>query len=168
MEAVEQIGLLSTLASIAAAMVGFTGLLTAFKASTDSLSPNDVSNIRILLIFSVSALVFALLPIPLLAFDAHSGWFGLLTGLLGAFLLLWLVQSPRWMRRKRLRPRNPRLYWTMLIAQAALGMVLLAAALLRWPAEPFYVTGVMWCLVTAIVVFVVQVFVMLPIGPSEN
>ena len=144
--------LLSALGSVAAALVGFTGLLTAFRASSDLLGPNDVSNIRILLIFSVSALVFALLPIPFLAFGAEAEDFAVLTALLGLFLAFWLVQSPRWMKRKALRPRNPRLYWAMLLAQGAIGLALVASAATGYSPQAFYVVGVTWCLLTAILV----------------
>ena len=118
----DQLAILATLGSIAASMVGFAGLLTVLRASDERLDPNDVSNIRILLIFSVSALVFALIPLPFAAADLADGsvWRSLAI-LLGAYLLFWLVQSPRWMKRKRLHPRQPLLYVTMLGAQGVLG-----------------------------------------------
>ena len=159
----DPIAALTALASIAASLVGFTGLLTAFRANADTLSPNDVSNIRILLIFSVSALVFALLPMPVVAFAAPMVWWRALALLLGAFLIFWLVQSPRWMRRRGLRPRSPRLYWWMLVLQAAIGLAVVGGGIGHPTPQPFYIVGVLWCLLTAITVFVVQIFVMLPI-----
>lgn len=159
--------LLSILASIAASLVGFTGLLTAFRVRTDSLSPNDVTNIRILLIYSVSALVFAVLPIPLLAFDAHPALMKVLTGLFGTYLLFWSMQSPAWMRRRRLRPRNPALYWSIIVLQAVLGIGMVVGAALASLTMAVFTLGVLWCLLTAIIVFVVQIFVMLPIAGSK-
>ena len=165
----DQLGILATLGSIAASMVGFAGLLTAFRASNERLDANDVTNIRILLIFSVSALVFALLPLPFAAGDlAHEpAWRGFAITL-GLYLLFWTIQSPRWMKRKRLRPRRPLLYAAMLIAQGVMGSVMVAASLLSWHAHSLYVAGVLWCLIAAIVVFVVQVFRMLPLNGREE
>ncbi len=167
----DQLAILATLGSIAASMVGFAGLMTAFRASNEHLEPNDVTNIRILLIFSVSALVFALIPLPFAAGDLAGGrvWKSLAV-LLGAYLLFWTVQSPRWMRRKRLRPRRPLLFVVMLAIQGLLGMAMVAGGLLTRQAHALYVVGVLWCLITAIVVFVVQIFRMLPLekaGPSN-
>lgn len=149
-------------------MVGFAGLLTAFRASNESLSPNDVTNIRILLIFSVSALVFALIPLPLAAGDMADGpaWRSLAIAL-GAYLAFWTIQSPRWMKRKGVRPRSPLLYATMLILQGGLGVLLIAGAMLSGQAQALYVGGVLWCLITAMVVFVAQIFRMLPLGIRE-
>jgi hypothetical protein len=106
----EVIALLSTLSSVAAAMVGFSGLLTAFRVSVETLDPNDVSNIRILLIFSVAALLFAIIPLPFHVVGNDEAMFVALTIALGIFLAVWLWQSPRWMRRHQLKPRNTRLY----------------------------------------------------------
>lgn len=160
--------LLSILASVAASMVGFTGLLTAFRANSDSLSANDVTNIRILLIFSVSALVFALLPLPFLAFETGMHWLRWLTGALGAYFLFWSIQSPVWMSRHRVKPRSWQLYWTMIAMQALVGIVLLAGALVGHKPLAIYTVGVLWALVTAVIVFVAQIFVMLPVtGQGE-
>lgn len=164
----EVIGLLSTLASIAAALVGFSGLLTALRASADDLTPNDVTNIRILLMFGVAALLFALLPVLIFAFEGKDGWLDALTVALGMFLAIWIVQSPRWMRAKGLRPRNPGIYWTTLVGQAMIGITLVGAVAIGRPAAPFYLTGVLTCLVTAIVAFVVQVFAMLPVSRTTR
>lgn len=158
---------LSTYASIAASLVGFTGLLTAFRASTDSLSPNDVTNIRILLIFSVSALVFALLPVPILKLQNGEPWVRAVTVLLGAQFLFWSFQSPRWIRSKGIKPRNPRLYWLMIVIQAAIGAAVLLAGLLLVDPMPAYSMGVLWCLLSAIIVFVIQIFVMLPLSRNS-
>lgn len=165
----DQLTILATLGSIAASMVGFAGLLTAFRASDERLDPNDVSNIRILLIFSVSALVFALLPLPFAAGDlaAEPTWRSFAI-ILGLYLLFWTIQSPRWMKQKRLRPRRPLLYAGMLAAQGLMGSVMIAGSLLTGHAHSLYVAGVLWCLITAIVVFVVQVFRMLPLGSREQ
>lgn len=167
----DQLAILATWASIAASMVGFAGLLTAFRASDEALAPNDVTNIRILLIFSVSALVFALLPLPFAAGDLANGrvWRALAI-LLGLYLSFWVVQSPRWMRARRLRPRSPLLYASMLGVQGLLGATMIGAALLTGEGHALYVVGVLWCLITAIVVFVAQIFRMLPLSeppPAE-
>jgi hypothetical protein len=159
----EVIALLSTLSSVAAAMVGFSGLLTAFRVSVETLDPNDVSNIRILLIFSVAALLFAIIPLPFHVVGNDEAMFVALTIALGIFLAVWLWQSPRWMRRHQLKPRNTRLYWGMLVLQAALGATLIVAGFSGANVAFYYLAGVLWCLITAIVVFVVQVFVMLPL-----
>ena len=161
------LAVLAILASVAAAMVGFSGLMTAFRSSSDDLKPNDLHNVRILLILSVSALCFALLPLPLWLLSRPTSLMAALTALLALFLIVWLVQSPRWMRSRGLRPLHPKLYWSMLVAQALLGLLILAAVLAGQEPAPFYVAGVLWCLMTAIVVFVVQVFRMLPVGRRD-
>ena len=163
MDGQEVIGLLSTLASVAASLVGFSGLLTALRASSEDLSPNDVTNVRILLMFGVAALLFALFPLIGFAFHAGATWLAAATVLLGVFLIVWIVQSPRWMRAKGLKPRSPRVYWTTLIGQAVIGLVLVVGIVLGRPAAPLYLAGVCALLVTAIVAFVVQVFAMLPV-----
>ena len=161
--------LLSTLASIAASLVGFSGLLTAFRAANHSLDANDINNIRTLLIFSVSALVFALLPLPFAAGHSPDWLWSVLTLLLGANLLFWSWQSPRWMKRKGLRPRRPLLYLAMISLQALLGAALATGAFLLASPAVLYAIGVLWFLVAAIIVFVVQIFFLLPMdrpGPG--
>ena len=54
----------------------------------------------------------------------------MLTLLLGANLLFWSVQSPRWMKKKGLRPRYRALYVAMIAAQAVLALALIGGALL--------------------------------------
>jgi len=161
----DQLAILATRGS----MVGFAGLLTALRASDERLDPNDVSNIRILLIFSVSALVFALLPLPFAAggLAAETTWRGFAI-VLGLYLLFWTIQSPRWMRQTRLRPRRPLLYAGMLVAQGVMGSAMILGSLLSGPAHSLYVAGVLWCLIAAIVVFVAQVFRMLPLNSRER
>lgn len=160
----DQLATLATLASIAASMVGFAGLLTAFRAANERLDPNDVTNIRILLIFSVSALVFALIPLPFVAGELTDGkvW-RILAIMLGVYFLFWTVQSPRWMKARRLRPRRPLLYILMLAIQGILGATLVVGGLISTHSHALYVVGVLWCLITAIVVFVVQIFRLLPL-----
>lgn len=158
---------LTTMASIAASLVGFSGLLTAFRTANDSLGPRDLNNIRTLLILSVSALLFALLPLPFAASPLR-GWWPALTVLLGANLLFWSVQSPRWMRKKGLRPRYRGLYLAMIATQALLAAGLIAGALLLADASALYTLGVLWFLVAAVVVFVVQVFPLLPVEGTKT
>lgn len=149
-------------------MVGFTGLLTAFRAGSDRMNANDISNIRILVIFSVSALVFALLPIPVMALGEQERWMRWLTMLLGAYIFFWCVQSPRWMKRKRVKPRRPGIYWTMIILQGLIGTTVMMVGVRSDPVLAIYSIGVAWLLVTAIIVFVVQIFAMLPIDPDQS
>lgn len=158
---------LTTMASIAASLVGFSGLLTAFRTANDSLGPRDLNNIRTLLILSVSALVFALLPLPFAASHWDDGYWAGLTLLIGVNLLFWSVQSPRWMRKKGLRPRYRGLYMAMIAAQGALALALVAGALMLDDPSALYTVGVLWFLIAAVVVFVVQVFPLLPVdGPG--
>ena len=159
---------LSTMASIAASLVGFSGLLTAFRTANDSLGPRDLNNIRTLLILSVSALVFALLPLPLAAAKWPAWWWNLLTLVLGVNLLFWSVQSPRWMTKKDLRPRYRALYLGMIAAQALFGALLVAGAIVLAETSALYTAGVLWFLIAAVVVFVVQVFPLLPVDPPQS
>ena len=153
---------LSTMASVAASLVGFSGLLTAFRSANSSLSAYDINNIRSLLIVSVSALVFALLPLPLTTVREGDQLWSVLSFLLGASLLFWSVQSPRWMKRKGLRPKRPVLYIAMIGVQAIIGALLMVGAVLVENAAVLYTAGVLWFLIAAIVVFVVQIFLILP------
>lgn len=158
---------LAAMASVAASLVGFSGLLTAFRSARSSLSAYDINNIRSLLIVSVSALVFALLPLPFMAMLRNDWVWGALTFLLGANLLFWSVQSPRWMKRKGLRPKRPSLYIAMIGFQAIIGALLMVGAVLVEDAAVLYAAGVLWFLIAAIVVFVVQIFLILPIDRPE-
>lgn len=158
--------LLSTMASVAASLVGFAGLLTAFRAANDSLSAYDANNVRSLLICAVSALVFALLPLPFAA-TRWSPWVGaVLTFLLGANLLFWSVRSPRWMKQKSLRPKWPLLYLAMIIAQALIAILLMVGSVFLADVAVLYAVGVLWFLIAALVIFVVQIFQLLPVEPS--
>jgi hypothetical protein len=152
----DPLALLSALAQIAASLVGFSGLR------------GDMNSIRTLLILSVSALVFALLPLPLIASQSPGWWWKVLTVVIAANLLFWSVQSPRWMKRTGLRPRRPALYRVMISTQALLAVLLIGGALVVVDARPLYSVGVLWFLMAAVVVFVVQVFALLAVAPVDN
>jgi hypothetical protein len=154
--------ILATLASVAVAVVGFAGLLTAFSASNSPLSRADVVNIRILLIFSLGALVFALLPMPFAAVAPDKLWPSV-TVLLAGFLLLWPILSPLWNKQRGIKPRRPLLYWGMLAVEALLGIAMLASVFSGEADGATYTLGVAWCLLVAMVTFVAQVFSLLPV-----
>ena len=111
---------LAVLASVAVAVVGFAGLLTALSAANAPLSRSDVVNIRILLIFSLGALVFAILPMPFADLPPQRLW-PISTVILAVFLLFWPIRSPAWNRRRKIRSRRPWLYWSILGTEAVLG-----------------------------------------------
>ena len=153
---------LSALASVAVAVIGFSGLLTAFRTAKGPLARADVVNIRILLIFGFGALVFALLPMPFAGFRPDRVW-PVLIVLLAGFLLFWPVRSPIWNKARGHAPRRPILYYGILAVEAVIGLVLLAAAVTGNAGGGAYAGGVLWCLLVAMVTFVAQVFNMLPV-----
>lgn len=155
-------GILSTLASVAVALIGFSGLLTAFRSANAPLGRSDMVNIRILLIFSFGALVFALLPLPFAEVAPGRAW-PTLTLMLAGFLLIWPLRSPFWNRARGIRPRRPWLYWGMLAIEGVIGAALLIAAITGATGGGAYAGGVAWCLLVAIVTFVAQVFSLLPV-----
>ena len=163
---VDWIAVLSALASVAVAIVGFSGLLAAFRTANAPLSRADMVNIRILLIFSFGALVFSLLPLPFAALPPERLW-PVANVLLAAFLLLWPVRSPFWNRARGIRPRRPLLYWGMLAIEALIGLLLLVAALSGHAGGGAYAAGIAWCLLVAIVTFVAQVFSLLPVDSEQ-
>ena len=164
-EVADWIGVLSTLASVAVALIGFSGLLIAFRSASAPLSRTDMVNIRILLIFSFGALIFALLPLPFAESDPRRLW-NALTLVVAAYLLFWPIRSPIWNRRRGIKPQRPFLYWGTLAVQAVLGAVLGAMALLGEASGTTYAIGVAWCLLVAIVTFVAHVFSLLPVDQS--
>ena len=163
--AVDWNAILAVLASVAVAVVGFAGLLTAFSAANAPLSRSDVVNIRILLIFSLGALVFAILPMPFADASPERLW-PVSTVLLATFLLFWPIRSPAWNRRRGVRSRRPWLYWGILGAEAVLGTVLLVRGITGAADGGTYVLGVAWCLLVATVTFVAQVFALLPVDDA--
>lgn len=160
------IAVLSTLASVAVAVIGFAGLLTAFQASSAPLNRQDIVNVRILLIFALGALVFSLLPLGFAQISGRSPW-PLLTLLMAAFLLFWPLRSPFWNRNLAIRPRRPKLYWTILLLQALLAIALLVPALSGSAGASQYVVGILWCLLVAILTFVAQIFALLPVDRRD-
>lgn len=165
--AVDWYPILAVLASVAVAVVGFAGLLTAFSAANAPLSRGDVVNIRILLIFSLGALVFAILPMPFADMPQRRLW-AIGTVLLAVFLLFWPIRSPFWNRQRGLRSRRPWLFWSMLGVEAVLGAVLLFRGVTGSADGGTYVVGVAWCLLVATVTFVAQIFALLPVDDSAS
>lgn len=161
-EVVDWISVLSALASVAVAIIGFSGLLTAFRTANAPLSQADMVNIRILLIFGCGALVFALLPLPFAAISSKRLW-PVLTVLLAAFLLVWPLRSPSWNRARGVKPKRRSLYLGILAAEALLGLVLLGGAFAGYANGGLYSAGVAWCVLVAIVTFVAHVFGLLPV-----
>ncbi|MFC7537087.1 hypothetical protein ACFQPG_06860 [Sphingomonas sp. GCM10030256] len=161
-EKADWIAILSALSSIAVAVIGFSGLLTAFRSASAPLTRLDMVYIRILLIFGLGALTFALLPLPFAAVAPERLW-PTLTILLALFLLFWPVRSPIWNRARGIRPRRPRLFYGILAAQALLGLLLLLLGIRGDSDGGAYAAGVAWCLLVAMVTFVAQVFSMLPV-----
>ena len=154
--------MLSTFASVAVAVIGFAGLLAALRTASAPLSRADMVNIRILLIFSLGALLFSLVPLPLSHLTAERLW-PPLTIVLAAFLLLWPIRSPFWYRARGIRPRRPVLYWSILATEAVIGSILMARGLSGAAGGSDYLFGVGWCLLVAIVTFVAQVFSLLAV-----
>jgi hypothetical protein len=95
---------LTSFASVATALIGFCGLLTAFRSAGAPLGLRDIVGIRILLIFSLGALIFAILPLVIVA---EKGSWAVCAILLGLFLCFWPLRSPTWNRQRGYSPRLP-------------------------------------------------------------
>ena len=159
------IAILSSLAGISVALIGFSGLLIAFRSANAPLSRIDMVYIRILLIFSVGALVFALLPLPFANVAPDRLW-PALTLLLAAFLLVWPLRSPFWNRARGITPRRPAAFWAVLGAEAVLAAYLAWTVFAGAADGGSYALGVAWCLLVTIVSFVSQVFSQLPVDDN--
>jgi hypothetical protein len=158
----EWLSVLATFAAVATALIGFTGLVTAFRLTNDPLTPYEAANVRILLIFGAGALLFALLPMPFAGLDEDRVW-PVLSVLLAGFLLFWPFRSPFWNRARGIKPRRPKLYWGLLAAEGVLGGAILIAGVMGRAGAGTYAAGIAWCLLIAIVTFVAQVFTLFPI-----
>ena len=162
MDTADWISILSSLASVSVALIGFSGLLIAFRSANAPLSRADMVYIRILLIFSLGALVFALLPLPFADVAPDRLW-PAMTLLLAAFLLFWPLRTPFWNRARGIKPRRPYFYWGVLGAEAILALYLMWTVADGSADGGSYALGVAWCLLVTIVSFVSQVFSQLPV-----
>ena len=162
MDATDWTTILASLASVSVSLIGFSGLLVAFRSANAPLSKNDMVGIRSLLIFSVGALVFALLPLPFADAPPDLLW-PVLTVVLAVFLLIWPLRSPSWNRARGVKLRRPLLFWSVLAVEALLAIALLWSVADGSAGGRGYAIGVAWCLAVAIVSFVAQVFSLLPV-----
>ena len=151
---------LSTIAQVSMALTGFAGLLTAFRRRQSGWSAIEIFAIRDLLVASVCACLFALLPMPLLesGLSAETVW-AICLPILGLSLLLLIAWSQRERFRAQIRPRRPIIYWGL----TALGLatsLLLVSAIFGGPesASPaYYLLGLGWLLLIAMVQFLLQI-----------
>src|SRR5262249_20740682 len=124
---------LLSIAEIAVALVGFSGLIVVFRArSMDEMLPRDLSGLAMVVGSGSIALAFALLPLPLAYLDiaeealwrGSCGAFGL--GLAAASLLFigvnWRLETAGH------RARTPRLNRATPVVSLSISLMLLAAA----------------------------------------
>jgi hypothetical protein len=152
---------LYTVAQIAVALIGFSGIVAAFKERGDAgLAGNEHALLSLLIERGFAALFFALLP-PLLALLMSPGrvFWAVCSGLLGAYTLTAFV---RLLRRRRLMSESARaagarsFYMNSAIALgAAFGVqVLNAVGVVPNQGLGWYALGATWYLVAGANLFV--------------
>jgi hypothetical protein len=150
---------LSTVASIAATLAGFSGLAIAFGRGQDGLSFAQKLTVRVMMVVSISAMLFALAPLPFLVGGARPDvvWtIGL--GLLTVHLFYFAIAVPLDLRRRKL-PLRWKTFLTFNSVQVGVGLTMLLGTLdvagLRSPAT--YLFGLVWLITVAALQLIVHV-----------
>lgn len=163
-------GLLSMIAQLGMSLTGFAGLLIAFRFRAEKWQRVEIYAVRLLFISSASACGFALLPLPFL--DADSGH-GQLWNLWLAALGCWILALSTYYLWARfagaLRPRYPRIYWSLVSSALAVGAVLVLAAadVVTMDKPRLYTIGLYWVLAVATLQLMMQVMASLRSADSE-
>lgn len=159
---------LATIAQVAIALTGFTGILTVFRRQR-CWTQLEVIAVKHLLAIGGAASLFALLPMPLLAttLPTSVAW-QLCLPALGICLMIFAVWNQRTRVLHRLRPRWPLAYWPLQLLGFVLATLLIAAGftpILRHPA--LYLVGLLWMILVGLLQFMVQVLKTFP-SPGDN
>ncbi len=145
------------------AFTGFAGLLTVFR-HPKHWTKIELAAVRYLLLLGVSASLFALLPMAMLAsgLPVAVTW-ELCVPLLGIWLLILAVWYQRIRLWERIRPRSPVSYWLMQTVGFAASILSVAAAFVPALRQPgVYLIALFWMVLTGVVQFIVQVLKSLP------
>lgn len=159
---------LSTIAEVAMALTGFTGILTVFRHQ-QHWTQIELIALSHLLGIGIGASFFALLPMPLLASSLPIAvtW-RLCLPALGFGIMGLVVWNDRNRRRHHIRPRWRFAYWPLQSLGFGLAALLIGAAftsMLRHPA--LYLAGLLWMVLVGMLQFMVQVLRSLP-PPKDN
>jgi hypothetical protein len=155
----DHIALLAVFAQLAVSLTGFAGLLTAFRGAEVGWSEQEVAGIRNLLLTSVGALAFSVLPIPALAAGVSANEAYRWTSLgLGAFLVILFAGGLHYVLRLKGRPRSWAFYLFFTIGGAPLGAYFIVQALNAAAGPGAYVVGLIWLLAIGVVQFMFQIF----------
>lgn len=160
-------GLFVGFASIALALTGFVGLIAVYRGRRQKWSPVEIQGLRILLVTSIAAMLFGLLPVPfLLAGVGATLTWALCLFLLGGFLLFFGIVVPLALHRERIGPRGA-LFWSIIAGQILVGALTWIAAAGIGLAQPaIYALGLAWLLLVAALQFMVQIVRM--IDPADR
>jgi hypothetical protein len=118
---------LFTIAELAVALAGFSGVVVGLRGRAGGLSPQDRFGMVHILSSSGAAMLFSMLPFALHAagLEEATAWRAT-TLALGLFVLvastLWLLAG------RRTAPRFPAIFWTFVASGVLLGATMLATA----------------------------------------
>lgn len=143
---------LLTIAEIAVALVGFSGLIFVFRArDVTGLETRDLSALAMIVGAGSIALAFALLPLPLSYLGlAEPVFWRISSGLFGATMLAGsgvFYSANRRLRKSGHPERTPRLNRTTLLSTFLAGALLvLSASGVLPPGPAIYLSGLIVCL----------------------
>jgi hypothetical protein len=144
---------LLTIAEISVALAGFSSVVIALRGSgPGAWTPGDRFGLGNVLGASVGTLIGSLLPFPLF----YLGWsddavFGAANATLGVLILAAVGILAGSVRRRKVDPRQPHVFWSFVGSGLAVaGMLLLSAFGLVFPRGPaILLIGLIWALLAA-------------------
>lgn len=151
---------LSTIASIGATLAGFSSLAIAFGPKRGSLTVAQKLTVRVMMMVSLSAMLFALAPLPFIIAGAPPAllWTVCLA-LLATHLLFFAIVVPFDLRRRKTRLRWG-IFLSFIVVQSGVGIVMLLGALdienLRSPAT--YICGLIWLLAVGSIQLIFHIY----------
>jgi hypothetical protein len=156
---------LLSIAEIAVALVGFSGLIVVFRArSVDQMLPRDLSGLAMVVGSGSIALAFALLPLPLAYLDIGENelWRGscCVFGLALAAASGLFIEVNRRLEVSGHRARTPRLNRATPIVSMSIALMLLAAAF----GMPFATATYLFALILCVLLSLTFVVTMLVVG----
>ena len=160
---------LLAIAGIATTLAGFSGLMIAFRRERSKLTIAQSIAVRVLMMTSISAMIFALVPVPFIFGGLRDDilWAALL-GLLGVHLLYFSIVVPIDLRGRKVR-LSPR-FVVFASIHALTGIAMLAGALdvagMRQPAT--YMAGLVWLIAVAAAQLLVSIFFVLALLPAPR
>lgn len=151
---------LSTVASIGATLAGFSSLAIAFGPKRGSLNLAQKLTVRVIMMLAISAMLFALAPLPFIIAGARPEplWVVCL-GALAAHLIFFAIVPALDLRRRSLNVRWS-LFLPFTVIQGAVGVLMLLGALdvggFRGPAT--YIAGLIWLVGVASIQLIFHIY----------